>query len=101
MNISPDEFAKAIEKTFQDYADVTEEAVRYGLIETADQCVEDLRSTDLAEAPKYNEHYQLTHLLENGHALVGGGRARSFPHITPAAEKAQKELTQNILKHIK
>lgn len=30
----------------------------------------------------------LAHLLEKGHALVGGGSTRAFEHIAPAADKA-------------
>lgn len=46
------------------------------------------------------KHYQLTHLLENGHALRDGGRSRAFPHIAPVAEEAEKELLDNIKKYI-
>lgn len=42
------------------------------------------------------DHYQLTHLLENGHALVKGGRARAFPHIAPVAEWAEEKLIQRM-----
>ena len=53
------------------------------------------------KATIHNEnHYQLTHLLEKGHALVGGGRTQAFPHIAPVAEKAEGELLQNIKKQI-
>ena len=53
------------------------------------------------KATIHNEtDYQLTHLLEKGHALVGGGRTQAFPHISPVAEKCEGELVRNIKKYI-
>lgn len=39
----------------------------------------------------------LTHLLEEGHVNASGhGRARAFPHIEPAAEKAFEDLKRRL-----
>lgn len=45
-------------------------------------------------------HYQLTHLLEKGHALVKGGHTAAFKHIAPVAEKCEDELLRTIKKYI-
>ena len=53
------------------------------------------------QATVWNEkHYQLTHLLEKGHALRDGGRSAAFPHIAPVEQKCEDELIRNIKKNI-
>ena len=57
-----------------------------------------LISTALVYSPK---HYQLTHLLENGHKVVLWGtptnkRSRDFPHWKPAEEWAIEEMQREI-----
>lgn len=48
------------------------------------------------EVTIHNKVYQLTHLLENGHALKNGGRTRAFKHIEPAEEQAIQEFIEAV-----
>ena len=50
----------------------------------------------------YNKtRYQLTHLLEKGHAKVSGGFVPGKPHIKPAQDKAEKKAMELIEEGIK
>lgn len=44
----------------------------------------------------YSSQPGLTFLLEEGHALKNGGRARAFPHIKKNADAAAKEFEQRV-----
>lgn len=57
------------------------------------------------EAVVHNNVYQLTHLLESGHAKWLWGRdtgetVRAFPHIEKVNEEAQKKLLEEIARRL-
>lgn len=128
--VKPDNLAKAFMDILEDFRDATEDQVAYALQETAEDCKSELQNATPSGAGKYSswDKYNkgwnrtkitvqkhgkysisvhnkkspgLTHLLENGHALRGGGRARAFPHIAPVNDKAERKLLENIKKAIR
>lgn len=46
-------------------------------------------------------NYQLTHLLEFGHATRNGGRTREFPHIRPVEDKYKVEFVDKLKSKIR
>ena len=51
-------------------------------------------TSDSIQIVVHSKRYQLTHLLEFGHAKRGGGRTRAFPHIAPAEQAGIEQLTR-------
>ena len=128
--VKVDNLTKAVLTELENFNDVTDEACNKGVSETAKKAVKELRNahppgsgqygswdesynkgwkvmqtkTDKRYNKKATIHnatdYQLTHLLENGHATRNGGRTRSFKHIAPVAEKCEDELLKTIKKYI-
>ena len=55
---------------------------------------------DIGYRVKNVDHYQLTHLLEKGHAKVNGGRGSAKIHIRPVEEKGISTFMQMIRSRI-
>lgn len=60
-----------------------------------------IKSKEFAVGEVGNKTYPgLVHLLEKGHARVGGGRVEGIPHVAPAADKAFVQYEKLAMKAI-
>jgi hypothetical protein len=59
-----------------------------------------LRLKHGVEGHIYSRKAGLPHLLEKGHAKIGGGRTGAYPHVKPAAEYAFRYARDHIGEYV-
>lgn len=106
-----------IMKCLQEYTEEVVEALEKTEKELADEAVRTLKQTSPRESGKYakswtqtkqgkkrivhNRRYQLTHLLEKGHAKRNGGRVAARVHIAPVEQRISKEAVERLKRNLK
>lgn len=118
MSIKIDDLAKAVMKELESYSDHLMDDIKRDVKEVATSCRDKIRQNSPVKTGDYRKgwssrvafennqdirmevynktDYQLTHLLEHGHAKTGGGRVPGKPHIKPAADWAEEQLVKKV-----
>ncbi|MFS0878269.1 HK97 gp10 family phage protein [Solibacillus isronensis] len=117
MAININQLADEINKQLREYADGVGEEMEKVAQKVAKDGVKTLKLRSPKDTGKYaagwkatkvdgkwtvhNRIYQLTHLLEKGHAKVGGGRVAARVHIKPVEEQMIDDYVQGVEEAIK
>lgn len=117
--VSVDGLAAAVNEGLQEYSKLTSSEVKRAVRKSAKTVKEKIETGAPSRTGRYKsswvatkqeessqslqmvvhskDRYQLSHLLENGHAKRGGGRVAAILHIAPA-EQEGVELLQSLIK---
>ena len=117
--IDLDDFARTITDAVREYTEDVSEAIGNEVLSTADKVLREVKSLARKRSGEYartfvktdkslashgyrkyvvwnKKHYRRVHLLEFGHAKVGGGRVQAYPHMRPAHDKYADQMVDNI-----
>ena len=121
-NVKPENLAQAVKNYLENYAEDISEEVEQTSDKVGKEARDELKQTSPKRTGKYAKgwtvkkdrknknyytvkvwnktDYQLTHLLEFGHATRNGSRTKPIPHIRPVEEKYkqvyERELKEKI-----
>lgn len=110
--------ADQIANELQRYTNFVTEEVEVAKTEVSKELVKELKQTSPKLTGSYKKgwrvkkvgnvlvvhnktDYQLTHLLEHGHAKKGGGRVPAKVHIRPAEERAVEDFLDRVERAIR